>query len=153
MNILPNISKGGGEMSGGYFDPKILILFTLHSDRSYFVGPFGFIFTLHSDRSDFASLGHRSSIVPRYPDWDLRQPVYNFCNVYLNKKRKLSTSVSILIYDLWFFIFKKNGHRLTLKSLFTHRHPPPENFFWCQMKGMAKIRLFYSGDMALILPR
>ena len=31
--------------------------------------------------------------------------------------------------------------------------PPPENFFWSQMKGMAKIRLFYSGDMALILPR
>ena len=30
---------------------------------------------------------------------------------------------------------------------------PPENFFWSQMKGMAKIRLFYSGDMALILPR
>ena len=30
----------------------------------------------------------------------------------------------------------KNGHRLTLKSLFT-RHPPqplpPENFFWSQM--------------------
>ena len=32
-------------------------------------------------------------------------------------------------------------------------HPPPGNFFWSQMKGMAKIRLFYSGDMALILPR
>ena len=36
-------------------------------------------------------------------------------------------------------------------------HPPPThppgNFFWSQMKGMAKIRLFYSGDMALILPR
>ena len=32
-------------------------------------------------------------------------------------------------------------------------HPPPGNFFWCQMKGMAKIRLFYSGDIALILPR
>ena len=35
-------------------------------------------------------------------------------------------------------------------------HPPtcpPENFFWSQMKGMAKIRLFYSGDMAFILPR
>ena len=49
----------------------------------------------------------------------------------------------------------KNRHRLTLKSLFTrHRHPPPpENFFWSQMKGMAKIRHFYSGDMALILPR
>ena len=45
----------------------------------------------------------------------------------------------------------KNGHRLTLKSLFTHH--PPENFFWSHMKGMAKIRLFYSGDMALILPR
>ena len=34
----------------------------------------------------------------------------------------------------------------------THHHPP-ENFFWSQMKGMAKIRLFYSSDMALILPR
>ena len=42
-----------------------------------------------------------------------------------------------------------------------HHHPPPppppthppENFFWSKMKGMAKIRLFYSGDMALILPR
>ena len=30
---------------------------------------------------------------------------------------------------------------------------PPENFFWSQMKDMAKIRLFYSGAMALILPR
>ena len=35
----------------------------------------------------------------------------------------------------------------------TTTHHPPENFFWSQMKGMAKIRLFYSGDMALILPR
>ena len=34
-----------------------------------------------------------------------------------------------------------------------HPPTPPENFFWSQMKGMAKIRLFYSGDMALILPR
>ena len=31
----------------------------------------------------------------------------------------------------------KNGHRLTLKSLFTH-HQPAENFFWSQMKGIAK---------------
>ena len=30
---------------------------------------------------------------------------------------------------------------------------PPENFFLSQMKGMAKIRLFYSGAMALILPQ
>ena len=32
-------------------------------------------------------------------------------------------------------------------------HPthPPENFFWCQMKGMAKIRLFYSCIKVLIL--
>ena len=30
--------------------------------------------------------------------------------------------------------------------------PPTRNFFWCQMKGLAKIRLFYSGAMALILP-
>ena len=34
----------------------------------------------------------------------------------------------------------------------TH-HPPPGNFFWSQMKGMAKIKLFYSSAMALILPR
>merc|ERR1712173_105258 len=33
-------------------------------------------------------------------------------------------------------------------------HPPPtRKLFWSQMKGMAKIRLFYSGDMALILPQ
>ena len=32
-------------------------------------------------------------------------------------------------------------------------HPLPENFFWSQIKGMAKIRLSYSGDMALILPQ
>ena len=30
---------------------------------------------------------------------------------------------------------------------------PPENFFLSQMKGMAKIRLFYSGAMVLILPQ
>ena len=42
----------------------------------------------------------------------------------------------------------KNGHRLTLKSLFTRS---PENFFWSQMKGIAKIRLFYSDIMVLIL--
>ena len=30
--------------------------------------------------------------------------------------------------------------------------PPPENFFWSQMKGMAKIRLFYSSAMELIFP-
>ena len=51
---------------------------------------------------------------------------------------------------------EENGHTLTLKSLFTHHPPPPpppENFFWSQMKGMAKIRLFYSGDMELILPQ
>ena len=34
---------------------------------------------------------------------------------------------------------QKNGHRLTLKSLFTR---PPENFFWSQMKGMAKMGFF-----------
>ena len=35
-----------------------------------------------------------------------------------------------------------------------HRHHhPPEKLFWSQMKGMAKIRLFYSGAMVLILPR
>ena len=51
------------------------------------------------------------------------------------------------------------GHRLTLNTKVTFHPPPPptthppENFFWSQMKGMVKIRLFYSGDMALILPR
>ena len=29
---------------------------------------------------------------------------------------------------------------------------PPENFFLSQMRGLANIRLFYSGAMALILP-
>ena len=39
----------------------------------------------------------------------------------------------------------KDGQRL--------KHQPPGNFFWCQMKVMAKIRLFYSSAMALILPQ
>ena len=33
-----------------------------------------------------------------------------------------------------------------------HPPPPPGNFYWCQMKGMANIRLFYSCAMVLILP-
>ena len=43
-----------------------------------------------------------------------------------------------------------------LKSLpYNHRaHPTqPITFFWSQMNHMTKIRLFYSGTMALILPR
>ena len=43
---------------------------------------------------------------------------------------------------------------LSKRSLFTHpTRVPTENFFWYQMKGMAKIKLFYFGAMALILPR
>ena len=47
-------------------------------------------------------------------------------------------------------IFETNGLRLTLKSLFT---PPTNKLFWSHMKGMAKVRLFYSSAMALILPQ
>ena len=55
-----------------------------------------------------------------------------------------------LIFDLW-----KNGHRLTLKSLFTcHHHPPPttRNLFLVSNERYGQNRLFYSGATALILP-
>ena len=65
-----------------------------------------------------------------------------------NMSQFLSSSVSILCLCVISF---KNGHRLTLKSLFTH-HPPTRKRFWCLMKGKAKIRLSYPSAMVLILP-
>ena len=43
----------------------------------------------------------------------------------------------------------KNSLTLTLKSTPTST----VTFFWCQMKGMDKIRLYYSSAMELILPQ
>ena len=52
----------------------------------------------------------------------------------------------------WSLIFEQNRQRLKLKSIFTHH--PPENFFVCQIKGMAKTKTFilhcYGIDFALI---
>ena len=70
---------------------------------------------------------------------------------YIHAKRRrviiwmLSSSVSILCLCV---LKLKNGHKLTF-----HHHPthPPGNIFWCQMKGIAKIRLFVSSIMVLIL--
>ena len=40
-------------------------------------------------------------------------------------------------FCLCFVLKFKNGHRLTLKSLFTPPQPPLETFFRCQMKGIS----------------
>ena len=43
--------------------------------------------------------------------------------------------------------------KVTFPPTPTTHHLPTRKLFWCQMKGTAKILLFYSGAMALILTR
>ena len=64
-----------------------------------------------------------------------------------------SSSVSILC--LCVQKWTQTDTKVTFHPPTQPAHPtrPPENFFWSQMKGMAKIRLFYSNALAFILPR
>ena len=53
-----------------------------------------------------------------------------------------------MIFYLW-----KKWTQTDTKVTFHPIHHPQENLFWSQMRGMAKIRIFYSSAIALILPR
>ena len=77
-------------------------------------------------------------------------PYYAYLMV--NVQWFLSCSVSSVYFCV---CVSKSLRKWTQTDTKVNFHPPTrplENFFWSQMKGVAKIRLFYSGAVALILP-